>query len=138
MSLLSLFMAASRNQFHQYYICGKFQDCSMYGKAMKSCISYKATKSIEDRVNFFSCRFFETKTCELHVKLQICLFIVVFLIFIYLQWNILCFEMHCRTSCWKHLKPKRSNSRLPQCGKKGRIQVNIGMVKNRQASMNLL
>ncbi|XP_044173840.1 uncharacterized protein LOC114976824 isoform X1 [Acropora millepora] len=40
---------ASRNQFHQYYIYGKFQDCSMYSKAMKSCISYKATKSTEDR-----------------------------------------------------------------------------------------
>ncbi|XP_015760313.1 PREDICTED: UPF0545 protein C22orf39 homolog isoform X5 [Acropora digitifera] len=43
------FCASSRNQFHQYYIYGKFQDCSMYSKAMKSCISYKATKSIEDR-----------------------------------------------------------------------------------------
>ncbi|KAK2574494.1 hypothetical protein P5673_000670, partial [Acropora cervicornis] len=38
----------SRNQFHQYYIYGKFKDCSTYSKAMKSWISYKATKSTED------------------------------------------------------------------------------------------
>ena len=54
-------MAASRNQLHQYYIYGKFQDCSMYNKAMKSYISYKATKSTEDRVSFFSCQFFKKK-----------------------------------------------------------------------------
>ncbi|XP_068679533.1 synaptic plasticity regulator PANTS-like [Montipora foliosa] len=43
------FCASARNQFHQYYIYGKFQDCSVYSKALGSCISYKATKSSEDR-----------------------------------------------------------------------------------------
>lgn len=44
------FMAASKNQFHRYYIYGEFQDCSIFRKAMTSCASYKATKSPEDRV----------------------------------------------------------------------------------------
>ncbi|CAH3148921.1 unnamed protein product [Porites evermanni] len=43
------FCASSRNQFHQYYIYGKFQDCSVFRKAMMSCIRYKTTKSPEDR-----------------------------------------------------------------------------------------
>ncbi|XP_001634155.2 UPF0545 protein C22orf39 homolog isoform X1 [Nematostella vectensis] len=39
------FCSSSSNQFHQYYIYGKFKDCSVYKDDMQNCVVYKTTKS---------------------------------------------------------------------------------------------
>ena len=49
-SLNLLFFPASRNQFHQYYIYGKFKDCSPYKNDMQNCVTYKITKSESAKV----------------------------------------------------------------------------------------
>ena len=41
--------ASSSNQFHQYYIYGKFADCSVYSGHLKTCIGYKANKDEDSR-----------------------------------------------------------------------------------------
>ena len=63
----------------------------MYSKAMKSCISYKATKSIEDRVSFFSCQFFETKKCSSKAA-DLFIWLLCLILFI-------CCEIFCALKC---------------------------------------
>ena len=44
---------ASRYQFRQYYIHGKFNDCKMERAILTSCFKWKAKKSQETKVEAF-------------------------------------------------------------------------------------